>query len=98
MKSLERKYNGIRQRHIYWSSYTCFAEAATNAKYSRKIIMHWFNLLVDKDDYNPKEKKSIISHLLKLSGTPEEGINQSQIAPQKPSEVSETNLINPLTK
>ena len=59
MKSIERNYNNVRRHNPYWSTHTCFAVAVRGGKFSRGTISRWFNKLVDKDDYAPKEKKLV---------------------------------------
>ena len=71
MKSLERRFNNIAQQNPYWSSYICFAEAVRKQNFSKKIIMKYFNGLVEKEDYDKADKKEIIKHLLSLSSNPE---------------------------
>ena len=36
------------------------------------MISRWFNKLVEKDDYDKKDKKALIQHLVNLSKTSEE--------------------------
>ncbi len=67
MKSLERRFNNITKKNHSWSSYICFAEAITGQKFSRQTIHRWFNKLVEKDDYDKKDKKAILSHLWDLT-------------------------------
>lgn len=72
MKSLKRRYNNIAQKHTGWSSYICFAKAVTGQKFSRRILQHWFNKLVDKRDYARNEKTQILRHLETLTNSTEE--------------------------
>jgi hypothetical protein len=83
MKSFARKYEEIRRKHPFWSSYICFAEVVTGKGFSTRMITHWFNKLVDKDDYNPPEKKSIIANLVNLTKRPEDSMFREQIAPNR---------------
>jgi len=63
MKSLERKFNKISKRNPYWSTYTCFTETIYGIGFSRQTIHRWFNVLVDKNDYDKTNKKEIMSFL-----------------------------------
>ena len=67
MKSLERRYKNIAELNPYWSSYICFAEAVRDQNFSKRIITNYFNKLVEKDDYDRRDKKQIIKHLISLS-------------------------------
>ena len=67
MRSLERVFQKIRNQNPYWSDYICFAETVKNQKFSRKAIMAHFNNLVDEDDYDKKDKKTIVRQLCDLS-------------------------------
>jgi hypothetical protein len=67
MKSLQRRFNEIASEHQNWSSYLIFAEAIKKQKFSKRVIKEWFNKLVDKDDYAPKEKREILQFLYNLS-------------------------------
>lgn len=81
MKSIRRKFELVKARHPYWSSYICFADTITKANLSKKAISYWFNKLVEKDDYLQSEKKGILDHLFNLSKVPEDGIKQPTNAP-----------------
>ena len=75
MRSLERRFNNLQKYNPCWSSYICFAEAVKGQNFSARIIRFYFNELVEKDDYDKKEKKEIIRHLVWLS-------NEKKIAEQ----------------
>lgn len=81
MKSLERRFNNIAKKKLFWSSYIHFAEAVKEQKFSRPIIHRWFNKLVDKNDYARNEKRAILKHLENLSSClrkAEIGVKSSQ--------------------
>jgi len=71
MKSLERRFNNISQLNPYWSSHTCFAEAVIDQNFSKKIISYYFKRLVEKDDFDPTDKKQILAHLFSVSAKPQ---------------------------
>lgn len=64
MKSLERKFNNIIKKNPYWSSYVCFSAAIKNQNFSEQTIRRWFNKLVDKDDYEKKDKGTILRSMV----------------------------------
>ena len=75
MKSLQRRFNNISQLNPYWSSYICFAEAIDGQNFSKKTITSHFKALIEKDDYDKRDKKGLIKNLLSLSQkTAEEGM------------------------
>ena len=67
MRSLQRRFNKIEKNNPYWSSHTCFAETIDQQEFSHQTIRRWFNKLVEKDDYDKKDKKAILKHLFKLN-------------------------------
>ncbi|HAZ28560.1 MAG TPA: hypothetical protein DCY48_02160 [Candidatus Magasanikbacteria bacterium] len=73
MKSLERRYKNIAQKYTGWGSYICFAKAVTGQHFSRRAIQHWFNKLVDKNDYCKSDKAQLLKHLESLTKSTEDG-------------------------
>ncbi len=67
MKSLKRNFLKIKEKNPYWSSIICFNVTTLKQVYSRKIIVKWFSVLVEKDDYDIKDKKSLIKFSCELS-------------------------------
>lgn len=67
MKSIERRFCNIKKKNPYWSSYICFTEAVKGQKFSRPIIGKWFLRLVEKDDYDKKDQRTLLAQLYELS-------------------------------
>lgn len=64
MKSIEKNFEKIQEKNPYWSSLVCFSETIRNRKFnSWKNTVSWFNKLVDKDDYDKRDKKEILTWL-----------------------------------
>lgn len=63
MDSIQWKFVKNQKNHPFWSSYICFAQAILGNGYSSRVISYWFKKLVDKEDYNPKDKKELLKHL-----------------------------------
>lgn len=82
MKSIQRRFNNIQEKHPYWSSIICFNEAIKEQSFSQKNIYYWFPRLVDEDDYQKSDKKDILCFLLNLSKRVEEGINKGKFCPE----------------
>ena len=67
MKSIQRRFDDISSKNPHWSSYICFAEVIKQQKFNKESIRIWFNKLVDKDDYDKKDKKALLDQLYALS-------------------------------
>jgi len=67
MRSIERVFNKVKKENPNWSDYIYFAATVEDRNFSRQTIARYFNKLVDKNDYDPKEKKELLQQLFKLS-------------------------------
>lgn len=77
MRSLERRFKIQTDKTPYFSSLVNFGEAVAHQRFSKRIIKHWFNELVEPEDYPAQDKVEIIEHMVKLSHRPkhrEEGM------------------------
>ena len=72
MKSIERRFKKINDLNPDWSSGTCFAIAIMSQNFSRQTILWGFNKLVEKDDYNKRDKKDITAFYMTMSKIAEE--------------------------
>lgn len=79
MRSIQRKFNKIEKQNPNWSSYLCFVNAIKGQKFVKKNIQKQFYKLVDKNDYDWKNRISIINDLVKISNCAEEGANRHKI-------------------
>ena len=73
MKSLEARFRAAVEKSPNHSSFICFGRAIQGQKFSRKVIVRWFNKLVDPDDYAKREKPALLKFLWALSNMAEEG-------------------------
>lgn len=73
MKSIQRVFNTISNQNPFWSSYICFAETVMDRKFGRPAIAKWFNKLVDKDDYDRKDRGTLVKQLYQLSNPEKNG-------------------------
>jgi len=78
MKSIARRFNKINQKNPGLSNMSCFAMAITDQNFSHQTITRGFNKLVDKDDYDKKDKKEIIAFHERLTKRPEDNQKQTQ--------------------
>lgn len=63
MKSIERRFKIVSQKNPYSSSLACFKIAIEGQNFKKRTIRHWFRLLVEKDDYDKKDKRQILNSL-----------------------------------
>lgn len=82
MKSLERRFNNITEKNIFWSSFICFAEAVKGQRFTPSILHRWFQKLVQKDDYAQSNKRTLLRHLDFLSNPLRTTGNESKNARQ----------------
>ena len=69
MKSIERRFNNIKEKNIDCSSFLIFSKAVNEQKFSKDMIHRWFNKLVNSDDYERKDKRNLLIHLNNLSNS-----------------------------
>ena len=82
MRSIQRRFSILQQKRPQISSLLNFGAAIQGQAFSSDTIQRWFNRLVEKEDYERCDKRTILRHLLFLSG-PEDTQNQPQIALQR---------------
>lgn len=80
MKSLQRKFQKLKNKYPMWSTYLCFAETVREKNFSPRVIKYWFNLLVEKGDYEQNLKKQILRYLVSISKTVEARIKKTLIS------------------
>jgi hypothetical protein len=73
MKSIEARFNKFIEEDPGYSDYLAFSMAVGGQKFSRKLVMEWFNKLVSKEDYDSRDKKEIIEGLMEHTNDTEEG-------------------------
>ncbi len=61
----------MEERNRDLSSFTNFSRAIKGQNFSKDKISRWFNILVEKNDYNKKDKKVLIQNLVNLTNSPE---------------------------
>ena len=71
MKSIVRLFNKIKKGNPLWSDHICLAKTVEIGKFSGRTIRKYFSKLVNKTDYDPRNKKEILKHLLQISQTSE---------------------------
>lgn len=64
---LEDDYLKTKENNPYWSSINCFTNTIINGNYKKTEIGKTFNKVVDKKDYERKDKERILGWLMKLT-------------------------------
>jgi hypothetical protein len=60
MKSIERRFNSLQKENPCMSTLMNFIGAVKGGDFSQQSISRWFGKLVDKDDYDRKDKKRLL--------------------------------------
>lgn len=76
MKNLKFHFHKCQEKHPSASSYLNFARAVKGRRFSKDAISRWFTKLVEKDDYDKRDRKQLIAHLAKLSNPLEDNGKQ----------------------
>lgn len=76
MRSINASFATIAKAHPAHSTYICFVKAVKARGYSIRAISRAFKKLVDKDDYDPMERNSIIRELYMLSMNDKKSFHQ----------------------
>jgi hypothetical protein len=67
MRSIQMRFKRISEENPNLSSFICFGRAIWGQKFSQPMIKYWFNLLVEKDHYDPKDKIKLLRHFYKAT-------------------------------
>lgn len=67
MRSIERRFVIEQEKNPLASTFICFTNAVKNQNFTPAILRKWFNKLVDKEDYDKKDKRQILTWLLDLT-------------------------------
>jgi len=69
MRSIERLFNKIQKENPGWGSIVVFNHIVNGKNFSHDRIARWFNILVDKEEYEKSDKKKILKYIY-LMNTP----------------------------
>jgi len=78
MKSIRVLFERKVKENPNLSSFICFGRAIRGKRHSSTVIRKNFNLLVDPDDYDPKDKKALYVHFNMLTNLPEGARNSTK--------------------
>ena len=69
MKSIEKRFQDLQRRRPGCSSIINFAGAIKSGKFASRVVSHWFNRLVEKDDFSEVDRRTILENLNELTGS-----------------------------
>ncbi|MES2314945.1 MAG: hypothetical protein V4524_03380 [Patescibacteria group bacterium] len=72
MRSIKKRFVNTMQSDSGLSAYTALMRAVRGQSFKRSALNKAFELLVPKDEFNNKDKFSLINSLEKLANTPED--------------------------
>lgn len=83
MTSIKRRFNYIKHKNPYWSSWTCFAQTIYGKNFSKDSVRRYFSTLVDKTNYENSDKQKLLNYLYLLTkdiccGQPQLGVKMPQ--------------------
>ena len=66
MTKIEISFKSLQEKNPSWSSYTCLANAIMGKGYGKMAIGQAFKKLVEKSDYERKDRDRILGYLCSL--------------------------------
>ena len=67
MKSIKRLFDKVAKENPNWGSVIVFNHIVDGKNFSQDRIARWFNILVDKEEYDKSEKKAILEYVYLLN-------------------------------
>lgn len=67
MRSIQRRFQNFHLKHPDLSTYVVFVRTVRGQRFNRCAISGWFNRLVDKNDFAPKDRNKLVRELTGLS-------------------------------
>jgi hypothetical protein len=55
-----------KKKYKRWSSYLCFCKTIADRKMTREDVTKWFKKLVNKEDYDKKDAKTLINYAFSM--------------------------------
>ncbi|MFA4975348.1 MAG: hypothetical protein WC839_01875 [Candidatus Paceibacterota bacterium] len=90
MKSIQRLFEKVAREHPNWGSVIVFNHIVDGKNFSRDRIARWFNVLVDKEEYDRSEKKEILEYVYLLN-SPLNRTKNDNIAPLREAKKEKMN-------
>jgi uncharacterized membrane protein YjjP (DUF1212 family) len=69
MKKLKQTFDKIQHNNPYYTSWVCFVQAIEKRNYNYRILKQHFNILVDKGEYDLKDKTALLQQLYNKTRT-----------------------------
>lgn len=89
MKSIKRLFDKISKENPNLGSVIIFNRIVSGKNFSRDRIARWFNLLVDKEEYDRSEKKQILEYIYLLN-SPLNRTKNDKITPPRVEKIRKT--------
>ncbi len=70
MKSIERRFLALQQKQTEHSSFINFGRAVEGGRFKQEAVRRWFKKLVDRDDYDPADKRALLRYLNSRTNPP----------------------------
>ena len=67
MRSIERLFEKVQKENPGWGSVVVFNHIADGKNFTHDRIARWFNILVDKQEYDKSEKKELLEYVYLLN-------------------------------
>ena len=67
MRSIKRRFSNLQNKRPELSSLINFGAAIKRQGFSVNMIHRWFGKLVETDDYEKRDRRAILRHLVILS-------------------------------
>lgn len=80
MKSVQSRFQKIQNSNPELGDYICLMQAVRGQKFNRVTISQWFNKLISKDDFYPKERNRLVAQLYQSSNCVEDMVFETEIA------------------
>ena len=69
MRSIEKRFLLEHDKNPLSSTFINFSKTVEGQNFTEPVIRKWFNILVDKEDYDIRDKKQLVEFLIKLSNS-----------------------------
>ncbi|MDB5260434.1 MAG: hypothetical protein JWN37_665 [Candidatus Nomurabacteria bacterium] len=67
MKTIQKRFHSVRRKHVNLGDFPTLYLAVKKQGFSRSTISRWFSKVVDKNDYDAKDRRELINVLTKAS-------------------------------
>ena len=87
MRSIKRVFKKVQKENPGWGSVIIFNHIVSGKNFSHDRIARWFNILVDKQEYDQSDKKELLEYVylmnIPLNRTKNGGISPLRVEKKK---------------